>query len=329
MRGLFMIKNKNEITPLLEITQELVEQKTHVIRGQKVMLDHDLAEIYGYETFRLNEQVKNNIERFPEDFMFKLNSKEFNEILISKKSISSWGGKRKEPNAFTEKGIYMLMTVLKGELAIKQSVELIRILEMLKDFYIQSENEIKQVSAISHINERLNKQDKRISSVETKLEIMMNNFTDDNNTQHYLILKDQRVEADIAFQQIYSNATNSLIIIDNYVSLKTLLNLKKCKPNVEITICTDNVGNQLSKTEFDDFIKDTKLAIKIIENNKTVHDRYIVVDFMTDNYIIYSCGSSSKDSGNYVTTIQQIEFPNLYIPVIENLLQNEEKELKN
>ena len=155
MRGLFMIKNKNEITPLLEITQELVEQKTHVIRGQKVMLDHDLAEIYGYETFRFNEQVKNNIERFPEDFMFKLNSEEFNEILISKKSISSWGGKRKAPNAFTEKGIYMLMTVLKGELAIKQSVELIRILEMLKDFYIQSENEIKQVSAISHINERL------------------------------------------------------------------------------------------------------------------------------------------------------------------------------
>ena len=324
-----MAKSKNKIIPLIEITQELVEQKTYVIRGQKVMLDYDLAEIYGYETKRFNVQVKNNIDRFPEDFMFRLNSKEFNNILMSKKSTSSWGGKRKLPNVFTEKGIYMLMTVLKGDLATKQSVVLIRILEMLKDFYIQSESEFKQVTAISHINERLDKQDKRIFSVESKLEIMMKNFNDEKATKHYLILKDQRVEADIAFQQIYSNANNSLIIIDNYVSLKTLLNLKKCKPNVEITICTDNVGNQLSKTEFDDFVKDTKLSIKILENNKTVHDRYIVVDFMTDNIIIYSCGSSSKDSGNYVTTIQQIEFPNLYIPVIENLLQNEEKELKN
>ncbi len=319
---------KNKIIPLIEITQELVEQKTYVIRGQKVMLDYDLAEIYGYETKTFNQQVKNNIDKFPDDFMFRLNSREFSEITWSKKLTTFKEKFRRKDNlpcVFTEKGIYMLMTVLKGDLAIKQTIDLIRVLKYLKDYYL----ELKNGKDALNIDERLSNQDQRISMVESKLEIMMKNFNDEKAAKHYLILKDQRVEADIAFQQIYSNANNSLIIIDNYVSLKTLLNLKKCKPNVEITICTDNVGNQLSKTEFDDFVKDTKLSIKILENNKTVHDRYIVVDFMTDNIIIYSCGSSSKDSGNYVTTIQQIEFPNLYIPVIENLLQNEEKELKN
>ncbi len=91
------------------------------------MLDFELAEIYGYTTTRFNEQVKNNSEKFDDDFMFQLTKSEF-ENLISKKSTSSWGGggRRKLPYAFTEQGIYMLMTVLRGELAVKQSKDLIR-----------------------------------------------------------------------------------------------------------------------------------------------------------------------------------------------------------
>ena len=96
------------------MTVDNICNRVYVIRGQQVMLDYDLAEIYGYEVKRLNEQVKRNIARFPEDFMFQL-TKDEDKILKSQIATSSWGGKRKLPYAFTEQGIYMLATVLRGE----------------------------------------------------------------------------------------------------------------------------------------------------------------------------------------------------------------------
>ena len=100
---------------------ENIYNRVYVIRGQQVMLDYDLADIYGYEVKRMNEQVKRNIARFPEDFMFQLSVDE-TEKLKSQFATSSWGGKRKLPHAFTEQGIYMLATVLRGELAEQQSI---------------------------------------------------------------------------------------------------------------------------------------------------------------------------------------------------------------
>ena len=126
------------------IDENMLKSRIYTIRGLKVMLDADLAEIYGYSTKVFNQQVKNNIEKFDEDFRFQLNSEEYenlrskiltssvgnflkngnfesNDNLRSKKSTSSWGGARYAPYAFTEQGIYMLMTVLKGERATAQS----------------------------------------------------------------------------------------------------------------------------------------------------------------------------------------------------------------
>ncbi len=144
------------------IDENLLKSRIYTIRGVKVMLDADLAEIYGYETRKFNEQVKNNIEKFDEDFRFRLTSEEFENLkskfglqncenslnfgnfyekgnLMSKIRISSWGGVRKMPYAFTEQGIYMLMTVLKGEQATAQSKALIRLFKQMKD-YIATEN---------------------------------------------------------------------------------------------------------------------------------------------------------------------------------------------
>lgn len=97
------------------IDKEKIQDKIYIIRGQKVMLDRDLALIYGYETRYFNRQVKNNIEKFDNDFMFQLTKNEF-DGLKCKNFTSNWGGVRKLPFAFTEQGIYMLMTVLKGEM---------------------------------------------------------------------------------------------------------------------------------------------------------------------------------------------------------------------
>ena len=109
--------NKKQ-TEILVIDELTLQSKIHIVRGQKVMLDFELAEIYGYTTKRFNEQIKNNIERFDEDFRFKLTREEVNN-LRSKNSTSSWCGSRYLPYALSEQGIYMLMTVLKGDLAIR------------------------------------------------------------------------------------------------------------------------------------------------------------------------------------------------------------------
>ncbi|MCE5299668.1 MAG: ORF6N domain-containing protein [Spirochaetia bacterium] len=100
------------------IPVEIIAKKIYLIRGQKVMLDSDLAELYGVQTYRLNEQVKRNRARFPEDFMFQLSNEEFRN-LISQIAISSWGGKRKATFVFTEHGVAMLSMALKSDKAIQ------------------------------------------------------------------------------------------------------------------------------------------------------------------------------------------------------------------
>lgn len=100
-----------------------IRNRVYIIRGQQVMLDYDLAEIYGYEVKNLNQQVKRNIARFPEDFMFQITKSEL-DSMKSQIVTSSWGGNRKLPYAFTEQGIYMLATVLRGELAEQQRYQI-------------------------------------------------------------------------------------------------------------------------------------------------------------------------------------------------------------
>ena len=119
-----MAEKKKDVTEsteivVVEVTEELLREKLYEVRGVKVMLDSDLAEIYGYTTKALNQQVKNNNDRFDSEFTFKLTQEEWKD-LRSKNLTSSWGGSRHLPNVFTEQGVYMLMTVLKGELAAKQ-----------------------------------------------------------------------------------------------------------------------------------------------------------------------------------------------------------------
>jgi hypothetical protein len=134
------------------LTDELLMNKIYIIRGQKVMLDKDLAELYGVETKRLKEQVKRNGDRFPDDFMFQLTEKEL-EILRSQIATSSWGGARYLPLAFTEQGVAMLSSVLNSKQAIHVNIQIIRIFtrmrEMLlthKDILLKLEQMEKQVS---------------------------------------------------------------------------------------------------------------------------------------------------------------------------------------
>ena len=309
-----MIKNEIEV---IELDSEKIESMIYYVRNQKVMLDFELAEIYGYETKRFNEQVKNNIEKFDKDFRFRLTKEEYENILRTKKSTSSGGGTRHLPYVFTEQGVYMLMTVLKGELAIRQSKALIRIFKSMKDYIIENKDLLNNNANILKI---VNSNTKRIESIES----VINNFSIDSK-KHYLILNGEKIEADIAYQEIYKNAIKSIYIIDDYIDIKTLQLLKCINNDIEVTIFSDNKSrNNLNENFINDFINDTGINIKLKKNNDKFHDRYIIVDYNTENECIYHSGASSKDAGKRITTILKIEENNLYRNIILEILNNEE-----
>jgi hypothetical protein len=129
------------------IPQEVILNKIYSIRGQKVMLDSDLAELYGVETKRLNEQVKRNASRFPDDFMFQLTIQEW-ENLKSQNATSSWGGRRKLPYAFTEHGVLMLSSVLNSDRAIAVNIHIMRVYTKLKEMLLTNKDILLELETI-------------------------------------------------------------------------------------------------------------------------------------------------------------------------------------
>ena len=305
-----------------ELNNETIESMIYVIRGQKVMLDFELAKIYGYSTRDFNNQIKNNIERFDIDFRFQLTKIEWDDFLRCKISTANNLSKRRYlPYAFTEQGIYMLMTVLKGDLATRQSKALIRAFKQMKDYIIENNNLM--LNTNSYIESRFSTYDKRFEVIENKLEVVMDNFIDPSTYKHFLIKDGEKIEADIAYQSIYRLAKYSIYIIDDYIDVKTLQLLKCINSTINIIVITDNKGkNNLNSNFINDFFKDTGFNIIFKYNNKKFHDRYIVIDFNTNDYSLYHCGASSKDSGNRINTIMRIDDKNEYISSINKVLNN-------
>lgn len=297
------------------VDDKTIQEKIYLIRGQKVMLDADLAEIYGYETKNFNRQVKNNIEKFEgEDFMFQLTENEF-ENLRCKNFTSSWGGSRYLPNAFTEQGIYMLMTVLRGELAIRQSRALIRTFKQMKDFIIENQDfigskELVQIAIQTNQNTNDIAEIKYQMATKEDLKKVMDNFIDPDTYKHFLLMNGDKIEADVAYTKIYKSAKKSIYVIDNYIGLKTLELLRAAKDNVEIIVFSDNVKNKdmLTKNILNDFRRDyPNINLKMKVAGKKYHDRYIAIDYGTENEAFYLCGASSKDAGNKISSITKIE----------------------
>ena len=309
-----------------------LQSKIYTIRGMKVMLDFDLAEIYGYSVKAFNQQVKNNIEKFDEDFRFQLSSYEVLELSRSKILTSIQvkgvkGGRAYLPYAFTEQGIYMLMTVLKGDLATRQSKILIRLFKGMKDFIIEREHLISydEVTRLAFQTSQNTKDIARIDQKVSAIATIIEDFTSPEMKKDFLFLNGRSVEADLAYQEIYSQAKETIFVIDNYIGLKTLVLLKSVPENVKITIFSDNLKKGLHQKEFDDFLNEyPNVVISLKRTNGIFHDRYIIIDFGTQNEIIYLCGVSSKDAGKRVSSIMASSDKLLYESLIKNLLKNQE-----
>ena len=337
-------KNENEIA-VIEVTEEYLKDRLYMIRGKRVLLDADLAIIYGYTTKAFNQQVKNNIEKFDEDFMFELSDKEV-ENLRSKFLTANISSKsRYNPRVFTEQGLYMLMTVLKGSLAVKQSKALIRTFKKMKDYILENrdligQRELLQLSmetannkiAISKINHDMSSLEKQISDVAeglkdvvTKSELadMMNSFISDDD-EKWLMYNAKFSSADEVYESIYRQAKSSIYVVDNYIGLRTLVHLKNSPAGVDIILFSDNVGNnKLHNIEFTDFCKEyPAINISMQKTGGIFHDRFIVLDYGTADERVFLCGASSKDAGARITSIVEDYGTEKYNSVIAALLKN-------
>jgi hypothetical protein len=326
---------------IVVINEDTIKNKIYCIRNQKIMLDFDLAEIYGYETRAFNQQVKRNYEKFDDDFMFQLTDEEVYKLSRSQNVTLNKGTGRGSnikynPYAFTEQGIYMLMTVLRGELAVKQSKALIRMFKQMKDFIIENQDfigskELVQLAIQTSQNIKDIEEIKSQMATKEDLKKVMDNFIDPNTYKHFLLMNGNKIEADVAYTKIYKSAKESIYVIDNYVGLKTLELLRAAKDKTEIILFSDNVKNKnmLTKNILDDFRKDyPNIDLKLKIAGKKYHDRYIAIDYGTENEAFYLCGASSKDAGNKISSITKIEESsnNLYHTMFSGILNN--KDLK-
>lgn len=341
-----MEKEKKEVAL---INEEMIQEKIYLVRGQKVMLDVDLAEIYGYETKTFNQQVKNNIEKFDDDFMFQLTKEEW-ENLRSKNLTSSWGGSRYIPHVFTEQGIYMLMTVLKGDLAVKQSKALIRTFKRMKDYILENQNLIgdreylqlslqvsesfietkKLRSDLYDVEDQMADVIEQLSNMVSRSELsdIMSKFGYATLKRGYLLLDGHPFKADLAYDEIYTHAKKTIYIVDNYIGIKTLELLINVSPDVEIIIFSDNLLKGLRENTYADFRKEyPSLKISICASGGIFHDRYIILDYDTDDERIFHCGASSKNAGERVTTILEDPDTGKYHGLVDKLLENERLEL--
>ena len=322
------------------IDENMLKSRIYTIRGLKVMLDADLAEIYGYSTKVFNQQVKNNIEKFDEDFRFQLNSEEIEELSRCKictlnmesENIESSRSKfltlnkgsrgsniKYAPYAFTEQGVYMLMTVLKGERATAQSKALIRLFKQMKDYIIAENRNLLGYDGIAQIAVQTERNTKDIAVIQSDLQKIMENFVDPSTFKHFLILNGRRLDADVAYTQIYGMAKKSITIIDDYVGVKTLDLLRGIARGVSVTIYSDENGYEsLTEQIRKDFLKarpDVKFDKK--RTKEKFHDRYIFLDYGLKGEKLFHCGASSKDAGNKITTIMQIENTEIYHVLME------------
>ena len=252
---------------------------------------------------------------------------------MSQNVISSWGGRRKIPNAFTEQGIYMLMTVLKGELATVQSKALIRLFKSMKDYIVENQQLMISQKDYYALTEKVNSNAADIREMKDKMSEMVTraDLSDfmklfDSGIEHeeILILDGEPFKADVAYQKIYAKAKRKIIVVDDYIGVKTLNHLAHAKANAVLTIISDNKARPpLRQTEYNDFLTENPgRNITFIQSANRAHDRYIVLDEGTKDMKVYHCGASSKDAGKKITTITRLTDIDDYKNTIRNLLGN-------
>ena len=289
-------------------TKELqnIESKILTIRNQQVMVDRDLAELYGVETKVLNQAVKRNIERFPEEFMFQLNDSEFevlrSQIVTSK--IEKRGGRQYLPYAFTEQGVAMLSAVLKSEQAIKASILIMKAFVAMRHFL---QNNAQIFTELDQIKRHQLESDKKIEELFTKM--------DKYGVEQVqgIFFQGQIFDAYSFFQKLIQKAKNEIILIDGYVDISVLDRLSKKNSGVKITIYTlqnPKMKNPLTQIDIQKF--NAQYPTLTVNYTTKMHDRFLIID----NQELYHIGASLKDLGKTCFGFELMNEASVLIPAI-------------
>ncbi|MFT5660834.1 MAG: hypothetical protein ACI9TV_001478 [Sulfurimonas sp.] len=256
-----------------------IKSKINTIRGMQVMLDRDLAELYGVETKRINEAVKNNRDKFPNDFYFELIDTEL-EDLRSKVSTANFSKTRINPKVFTEQGIYMLATILKSKVASEITVSIIRTFATMRKV-IQSNLDMFQ--RFERIEQRLSKHDDNFSQLFYALE------SKSLKPKQGIFYNGQVFDAYTFVADLIRDAKVSITLIDNYIDDTTLTLFSK-NQDITVIIYTQAISKQL-KLDLEKYNSQYKnISIKTFKDS---HDRFMIIDKKE----VYHIGASLKDLG--------------------------------
>ena len=274
------------------INEEKIEDLIYEIRGVQVMLDSDLARLYGCKngTKEVNQAVKNNIEKFPERYMFRLSDEEVINLRSKFLTANVNSKSRINPTVFTEHGVYMLATILKGKKAANMTLFIMDAFVQMKQFL---RTEVLNNEILVNHEERIIKLEESFAKFDKKKELN-NMFFEGQFYDAYSLLLD-----------ILNSATKSIIIIDNYIDKKFLDICSKVEINIII------YTKEINKIDLEKYNKQYN-NIKVRISNK-YHDRFIILDYK----ILYHCGASFKDLGKKCFCISKIENNN----ILRNLIK--------
>jgi len=281
-----------------------IKSRIYTVRGFQVMLDSDLAELYGVETKQLNRAVKRNIDRFPENFMFQLTEKELtilrsqiatssdnslrsqivtlNENLRCQNGTSSlsYGGRRYLPFAFTEQGVAMLSGVLKSDVAVRISIQIMDAFVSMRKF----------ISSNAQVFHRLDRVEIKQLEHDKKFDELFDAIQGKELPNKGIFFDGQVFDAYKFVSDIIKSAKKSIILIDNYVDESVLILFSKRNKNVQAIIYTKEISKQLSLDLQKYNSQYSSIEIREFKNS---HDRFMIID----NKEVYHFGASLKDLG--------------------------------
>ncbi len=275
-----------------------IENMIYEIRGKKVMLDSDLAMLFGYETKQLNRQVLRNINRFPENYCFQITDTEYISLRCQNGTLKNGRGEHRKylPYVFTEYGITMLAGILKSEPAIKMSLRIVDIFITMKNYINTSLIEQKYFNELTIKN---TEDIKLLQESFNKLNIKENN--------NHIFYEGQIYDAYSLLIDILSKAKKEIIIIDNYAGKKLFDIIKNI--NVKVKIYTENIDN-ISKEKYEKQYNNLEII-----NTNIFHDRFIIID----NKVLYHSGASFKDLGKKCFAITKMEDNNILKELLNKL----------
>ena len=281
---------------ICDLNQVSIEPLIRLVRGQQVILDSDLAMLYGVETKRLKEQVNRNISRFPDDFMFKLTMEEYGSLRSQFATSNKRGGTRYMPYAFTESGIAMLSSVLHSDVAIEVNIRIMRAFTAMRHIMSASAQVLQRLSTIEY---HQIESDKHIVETNLRIDEVFRHLDQGAKAKQGLFFEGQIYDAYVFVSDLIKSAQIRIVLVDNYIDESVLTLLDKRKDGVEAKIYTKRITSQLS---LDLSRHNAQYAPIDIREYTHSHDRFLIVDDT-----VYHIGASLKDLGNKLFAFSQMQ----------------------